>query len=116
MNDDGTPALGAARWWNRSASTTSARPRQSRNGMRPWPEQEEADVAAFRHSSERIEIPKRAPRAQREALLEEYLNQLAGNGHEPIVELFSMDRNNAARRRLARASNPRIARRDQSMR
>lgn len=84
--------------------------------MRPWPEQEEADVAAFRHSAERLEIPKRASRGQREAMLEEYLSHLAVNGHEPTVELFSMDRNNAARSRLARASNPRIARRDQSMR
>ena len=84
--------------------------------MRPWPEQEEADVAAFRHSAQRLEISPQAPRAQRAALLEAYLDQLAGNGHEPTVELFSMDRNNAARRKLARASNPRIAQRDQAVR
>lgn len=84
--------------------------------MRPWPEQEEADVAAFRHSARRLEIPPQASRAQRAALLEAYLEQLADNGHEPTVELFSMDRNNAARRKLARASNPRIAKRDQAMR
>lgn len=84
--------------------------------MRPWPEQEEADVAAFRHSAQRLEIPPQAPRAQREALLGAYLDRLADNGNEPTIELFSMDRNNAARRRLSRASNPRIAQRDQAMR
>ena len=84
--------------------------------MRPWPEQEEADVAAFRHSAERLDIPPQASKPQREALLGAYLDQLADNGHEPTVELFSMDRNNAARRKLSRASNPRIAQRDQAMR
>ena len=83
--------------------------------MRPWPEQEEADVAAFRYSAERLEIPPRAPREQRVALLEAYLDQLVDNGHEPTVELFSMDRNNAARRRLTKASSPRIAQRDKAM-
>ncbi|MYA40471.1 MAG: hypothetical protein F4Z31_01580 [Gemmatimonadetes bacterium] len=73
-------------------------------------------MAAFRHSAERLEIPPRASRAQREALLEDYLAQLVGGGHEPTIELFSMDRNNAARRKLARKSNPRIAQRDQAMR
>lgn len=73
-------------------------------------------MAAFRHSAQRLEIPPQAPRAQRAALLEAYLGRLANNGHEPTVELFSMDRNNAARRRLTRTSNPRIAQRDKSMR
>ena len=73
-------------------------------------------MAAFRHSAQRLEIPPQAPRAQRAALLEAYLDQLAVDGHEPTIELFSMDRNNAARRKLTRASNPRIAQRDKAMR
>ena len=73
-------------------------------------------MAAFRHSAQRLEIPPQAPRAQRAALLEAYLDQLAVDGHEPTIELFSMDRNNAARRKLTRASKPRIARRDKAMR
>lgn len=95
-----------------AAAATSARPSRAPGGVRPWPEQEEADAAAFRHSASRLAIPFRASRDTRATLLDDYLRALATSGWEPKTELFSMDRNMDARRKLIAVSSRRIAARD----
>ena len=95
------PPLSYESWRDCSAATTSARPTGSPpGGVRPWPEQEEADAAAFRHSVERLQIPFRASPEERANLLAAYLRQVNVESYEEQDELFHIDRNLACRRRL----------------
>jgi len=104
------------RWYDTATDATSARPRlrgKTAKRSRSWPEQEEIDVIAFRHSVPRVEIPQRALPAERSMILEAFVRRLVstgGNGGH--TELFALDRNIATRRRLAHEYMKRQALRD----